>query len=249
MKSVRLLLAVLVLIMTAAAYTQTSSDTAPERAKIGKLGQLKADASIYQKPSHGSRVLYKAKKDTYVAMRSMDTDWVCVVMADGSNGYVESAVVTRLPYEVSLKPKETPQAPSPPQNRGTTRMLPSGGDWRSACTREAFKYIGTPYVFGGNNLRSGIDCSGLVQQLFRMAGVEMPRTAAEQSKVGEPIASIADLKPGDRLYFTDKRRSRVTHTGLYVGNGVFIHASRSGGGVNTSQLSGSWVRNLVGARR
>lgn len=224
---------------------------APDRATIGKLGQLNQDANIYQKPSTGSRVLYKVTKDTYVAMRSMDANWICIVMRDGSNGYVRAEAVTRLPFEVSLKEPEAvrPMARQELQSRGTNSRILPGGDWRAWCVREAFKYVGTPYVFGGNSLTSGIDCSALVRELFKMVGVEMPRTASEQAKVGIPITSIADLRPGDRLYFTNRARQRVTHTGLYVGDGIFIHASRSGGGVNTSKLEGSWLRDLVGARR
>lgn len=224
---------------------------APDRATIGKLGQLNQDANIYQKPSISSRVLYRATKDTYVAMRSMDENWVCIVMRDGSNGYVRAEAVTRLPYEVSLKDPDagTSRVAQELQSRGMNARVLPGGDWRAWCVREAFKYIGTPYVFGGNSLTGGIDCSGLVRELFKMVGVEMPRTAAEQFHVGMPITNIADLRPGDRLYFTDRARQRITHTGLYVGNGIFIHASRSGGGVNTSKLEGSWLRDLVGARR
>ncbi len=247
MKLVRTLIAASLLLASIGAFAQEG-----ERAAIGKLGQLNQEAPIYQKPATNSRVLYRAQKDTYVAMRSMDEKWICIVMADGSNGYVQSAAVTRLPYEVSLKQPEQ-AAPrvdtSNLQSRGANSRVLPGGDWRVWCVREAFNYVGTPYVFGGNNLSRGIDCSGLVQQLYKMVGVSMPRTAAEQYHVGQVVSNLADLRPGDRLYFTDRARQRITHTGLYVGDGIFIHASRSGGGVNTSKLQGSWVTNLVGARR
>lgn len=250
MKLVRLIIAAIAVTAVCAGFSQASES---ERAAIGKLGQLNRDVNIYQKPTTNSRVLYVGKKDTYVAMRSMDEEWICIVMVDGSNGYVRSEAVTRLPYEVSLKKNEPSSAPrveaSNMQNRGSNARILPGGDWRAWCVREAFKYVGTPYVFGGNSLTRGIDCSGLVQQLFRQVGVEMPRTAAEQIHVGQPIHNLAELRPGDRLYFTDRARQRVTHTGLYVGDGIFIHASRSGGGVNTSKLEGSWITNLVGARR
>lgn len=247
MRTLSTLVATFAAVLLAASVFAQASD----RATVGKLGQLNQDAPIYQKPHKGSRILYRAKKDTYVAMRSMDAEWVCVVMRDGSNGYIEAQFVTRLPYEVSIKQPASSnsiRSSSPPTSRGGSYRSPNG-EWRAWICNEALKYRGTPYVWGGNDLERGIDCSGLVQQLFRMVGIELPRTAAEQSLVGEPITRLEDLQPGDRLYFTNSARMRVTHTGIYMGNGYFIHASRSGGGVNISALEGSWLRTLVGARR
>ena len=114
----------------------------------------------------------------------------------------------------------------------------------------ALTWLGTPYVYGGES-RRGIDCSAMVQASFRANGVRLPRTAAEQSKVGIRIdpSDPSRLQPGDRLYFSASG-TRVDHTGLYMGNGLFVHASGSGRAVIVSNLTDRRNWNiLVGARR
>ncbi|MER3465902.1 MAG: hypothetical protein C4340_01490, partial [Armatimonadota bacterium] len=105
------------------------------------------------------------------------------------------------------------------------------------------------YVWGGNSLIGGVDCSGYVQQLYRMVGVNLPRTAQEQSFVGALVPTLQDLQPGDRIYFTDGEGQRVTHCGIYIGNGQFIHSSRSRGGVYVDPLTEKWISLIVSIRR
>ncbi len=218
------------------------------RAKVGKLGQLNADANFHLKPDKRSKVLFRGQKELYVVLKSLKEDWATVVMADGNNGYIETKFVDRLPFEVSIKQPDR-AAPSL-QNRGSfVRGSTEGSGWRIAVIQEAQKYMGTPYKWGGNDLRGGIDCSGFVQQLFSMYGVSLPRTAQEQSFVGEAVMSLDQLQPGDRLYFTDSKRERITHTGLYMGNGSFIHSSSGNGGVGIDTLSERWLRILINIRR
>ncbi|HXH60610.1 MAG TPA: NlpC/P60 family protein, partial [Fimbriimonadaceae bacterium] len=94
-----------------------------------------------------------------------------------------------------------------------------------------------------------------VKDVFADIGVELPRTAAEQYKVGTPVTRLEDLKPGDRLYFWDNKRGIIGHTGIFVGfqsdgGAYFIHSSKSRGGVATSDLRNPmWRRLLVAARR
>jgi cell wall-associated NlpC family hydrolase len=104
-------------------------------------------------------------------------------------------------------------------------------------------------------LTNGIDCSGFVQQLFGKIGVDLPRTAAEQAKVGKKIERLEDLQPGDRLYFWDKKRGKIGHTGIFLGffkdgGAYFIHSSTNNKGVDTDDLrSKKWLNMLVAARR
>ncbi|MDQ3022195.1 MAG: NlpC/P60 family protein [Bacteroidota bacterium] len=90
------------------------------------------------------------------------------------------------------------------------------------------EYINTPYLWGGTSKR-GIDCSAFIQTMFYQAmGIELPRTSLEQSGVGEPVEK-ADLKFGDLIFFDTMRKGRVTHVGMYLGNGYFAHSgSRTG---------------------
>src|SRR5581483_11199807 len=164
--------------------------------------------------------------------------------------------VDRLPYDVGYE-KGTPTTTESSRQLGfdTSRggSFRDGGapteEWRQTLLRNAMRYQGTRYVFGGNDLINGIDCSGFVQQLHRQLGIELPRTAAEQIGVGEVVPAVDQLRPGDRLYFTNSARQLVSHTGLYLGNGYFIHASSSAGQVTVSYLTDKWLNLLVGARR
>lgn len=109
---------------------------------------------------------------------------------------------------------------------GTWYFLDSSGKWISdisAKLNEITKYTYVPYVSGGTST-SGWDCSGFTQWAMKQMGVSIPRTAAEQSKVGKSI-SVSDKsqwKPGDLLYF--KMNGRIGHAALYLGNGQMMHA-------------------------
>jgi cell wall-associated NlpC family hydrolase len=85
--------------------------------------------------------------------------------------------------------------------------------------------------------------------MYGKIGIELPRTAAEQALVGEPITRLEQLRKGDRLYFCDKSRHRIDHTGMYMGDGTFIHSSHGKGGVAITPLTRSWLSILVAARR
>jgi cell wall-associated NlpC family hydrolase len=92
---------------------------------------------------------------------------------------------------------------------------------------------GTPYIWGGNSLSTGVDCSGLVQQIYRQLGVSVPRTTWEQAKHGKQV-SVADARPGDLVFY-----NKYGHVGIYIGNGKIVHAANSKLGVITSNLNNS----------
>ncbi|MEX2592972.1 MAG: C40 family peptidase [Anditalea sp.] len=116
----------------------------------------------------------------------------------------------------------------------------------------AKSYHGTPYRYGGTT-RSGIDCSALVYHSFKSVGVTLPRTSAEQSKIGKRI-SVKNLEKGDVIFFaTGKRRRKVTHAGIVTskrrGNIQFIHATTSLGVTEDNVYSNYWSKKVVRARR
>lgn len=105
----------------------------------------------------------------------------------------------------------------------------SGTAWD--VVNEALEYLGTPYLWGGSSVK-GFDCSGLVRQCYFMAGVLLPRNASEQLGCGDPVdvsdvleGDFSTLEPGDLLFFGNKETGRVSHVGIYTGDGYMVHSS------------------------
>jgi len=115
-------------------------------------------------------------------------------------------------------------------------------------TMLAKKYLGGKYVWGGET-PNGFDCSGYTQYIFKKVGINLPRTAYQQSKVGESVTG--SLKKGDLLFFnTDPSRGiPVTHVGVYLEKGKFIHAASRKKGIIISPLTKKYQRAYIGAKR
>lgn len=113
--------------------------------------------------------------------------------------------------------------------------------------KKAKSAIGTPYVYGGS-APGGFDCSGLVKWAYNSVGVTLPRTAREQSVVGEKIGKVEDMRAGDIVAFRHPKRGY--HTGIYVGDGKFVHSPRRKTHVRINSLSDPYFsKTLLGARR
>ncbi len=119
-----------------------------------------------------------------------------------------------------------------------------------AIADSARKALGTNYVWGGNSLVNGVDCSGLVQQVFAQFGIQLPRVTYEQIGVGASVKRDK-IQPGDLVFFdTDGSKKGPDHVGIYLGDGKFIHAPRPGKPVQISSLTDSYYNNrLMAVRR
>ena len=115
----------------------------------------------------------------------------------------------------------------------------------------AIALVGTPYHWGGNTPAGGFDCSGLVGYVYRTsAALILPRTSHAMADVHAPKIKQADhLASGDLVFFRTGRHG-ITHVGIYVGNGRFVHAPNSGGTVRLDSLSNPyWRKHFTYARR
>lgn len=130
-------------------------------------------------------------------------------------------------------------------------LLDQVRDHASDLVLSAMNFLGVPYRRGGNSAETGFDCSGFTRHIFEMSlGLVLPRRADEQAKLSSlvPIKK-EDLKPGDLVFFNTMRRT-FSHVGIYVGDGKFIHAPRSGTKVRVEDMREAyWTKRYTGARR
>lgn len=115
----------------------------------------------------------------------------------------------------------------------------------------AIGLVGTPYRWGGNTPDSGFDCSGLIGYVYRdAAGISLPRSTRELIALRVPSVPRAALQSGDLLFFATNGGSQVSHAGIYVGEGRFVHAPSSGGTVRLDSLGASyWQSRFLNAKR
>ena len=119
---------------------------------------------------------------------------------------------------------------------------------RNEIVRSAKQYIGVPYQWGGESPDTGFDCSGLTMVVYRLNGFNLPRSSRQQWKAGRPVRR-RHLERGDLVFFATSGGSRVSHVGIYTGNGKFLHAPRRGRKIQVSSLSNTYYRaRYLGAR-
>jgi cell wall-associated NlpC family hydrolase len=142
-----------------------------------------------------------------------------------------------------------------PAAAGSSPGLPGAGrprptdekGLRASLVTTAKGYLGVPYLFGGTTDR-GFDCSGLTGAVYRLNGLDLPRSSLAQFEAGNPVDSD-QARPGDLLFFATGGGTRVSHVGIYLGGGAFIHAPRPGQSIRRDELSDRYYRKVfVGAR-
>lgn len=137
-----------------------------------------------------------------------------------------------------------------PEDYAAAKQKQLGSDYiRESLVRTAHDFIGVPYLWGGASLERGFDCSGLTMTVYQLNGLDLPRSSARQFDVGAPVESIEDLKKGDLVFFALNQKNRVSHVGVYIGDGNFIHASSQGKTIRVDSLYAPYYsRGFVGGR-
>lgn len=135
--------------------------------------------------------------------------------------------------------------PPEPPARDTGPM----SEQRAEALLQTLLALGVDYRYGGGSPDSGFDCSGLVAHVFREAyGIQLPHNARAQSEFGVRV-SLSELRAGDLVFYNTLNRP-FSHVGIYLGDGRFVHAPKTGAQVRVEPINGSyWRRRFDGARR
>lgn len=164
--------------------------------------------------------------------------------SSGTTSKSEKPTLSNAVVVAAQTKKPTKSNTKPIQVAETSNQQVSRSD-SSVLVEHALSLQGVSYVFGGTS-RSGFDCSGYTQYVFKGSGISLPRTASEQFNVGSSV-SRGQLQSGDLVFFHTYAPG-ASHVGIYIGEGRFVHASNSG--VRTSNLSDSYYAGCyLGARR
>ena len=168
--------------------------------QVQKTAVIKSDnINLREKADASSKLVTVLKKGSKVELVQLGKEW-SKIKVNNKTGYV---VTTALSYG---------QSPSRSRDMIQDRFY-----------NVVNSLLGTPYVWGGTTPQTGFDCSGFAQYIMKQFGVNLPRTAAEQIKVGQPV-EYKDLQPGDLMFFDTFKAGKVTHVAVYYGNGKIAHA-------------------------
>jgi cell wall-associated NlpC family hydrolase len=112
---------------------------------------------------------------------------------------------------------------------------------RGEIVKSAQSFIDVPYLWGGSSSDSGFDCSGLAMTVYQLNGLNLPRSSREQYEAGAPVEQN-DLLRGDLVFFSTAGGEKVTHVGIYTGEGRFIHAPGRGKKIRVDSLWRSYYK-------
>ncbi len=204
--------------------------------------------NLRESPSTDSKVLCSFYNGYNLSVAGYKDGWVIVSDDNGNTGYVKADYI-------QLKNGSKPKNASFEVNDADTYKFEQGyvnsGD---VDCREVVSYaenfIGTPYVWGGTDLTSGVDCSGFVYSVYKNFGITLNRTSRDMYTQGK-IVGRNELVPGDLLFFNTGGDSVISHVGMYIGEGKYIHSTNgAGNGVTISNLDDDYsTSTYVGARR
>jgi hypothetical protein len=136
-----------------------------------------------------------------------------------------------------------------PEDYSVAKQKEYGTDYlRESLVKTAKDFLDVPYLWGGASPDDGFDCSGLTMTVYQLNGLDLPRNSRKQFDAGDYI-SKDNLQKGDLVFFAEKGKNHVTHVGIYIGDGDFIHASSHGKNIRIDNLASDYfTRQYRGGR-
>ena len=202
--------------------------------KMTEVLVVKCDKlNVREEPSTDCSISTKVSVGEYLDIVEQEKDGWFKASINGLTGYVSAdyvEVVYSLPTAVEVVEVQVtaPSSSSSSAKPNYSNLDPTVSQTAKDLINTAMQYLGCPYVYGGNSLTKGIDCSGFVKQIFAKYGYQVPRTSREYPSVGTQVP-LSQIKPGDILIY--KYGSRIGHVAIYIGNGQIIHAANDKKGV------------------
>ncbi len=200
------------------------------------------------KDSSNSPKFFRKGKSTGVPVSASALNGSVSTESTGSNTTTakpDNTTTAKPDNTTSSKPNNNTTTSGTTNNTGNTVSSSVSG---SSIVSTAQKYLGTRYVYGGAS-PSGFDCSGFVYYVLNSLGIKVSRTLNPMYKQGTPV-SKSQLQPGDIVFFQNTYKVGLSHVGIYVGNGQFIHAPSSGKVVSYADLNSNYyINHYYGAAR
>ena len=160
----------------------------------------------------------------------------------------DRGVASRVPSLEKAPSASLSKPPAVAKKREPPHPRRDRSDMGAIAARTAERFVGIPYRWGGDTVVDGMDCSGFVRAVYNLCGVNIPRTSSEQYRVGD-VVGREELKDGDLVFFGSSAEE-ITHVGIFVGDGRFVHAPRRGDDIKVSTLDDAYfLRRFVGAKR
>jgi len=195
--------------------------------KVSTMGTVNATKlNVRDGASTGNIVIHQLFQGNRVKVIGILNDWCQVQLSDGRTGWVSK---TYLPLDIESTSREA-------------RV--------SKVVATAKSLLGTPYVWGGDAITDGgFDCSGLTQYTFKSLGYTLNRISVDQSKQGQTVAK-ENLQAGDLVFYSLAGDGRISHVGIYIGDGKMIHSPKTGDVVKTTDVTTAyWQTRFIAAKR
>ena len=188
-----------------------------------------------EKAASGSAVVGFMENNTKYEILDVQKDLVFVKLKNGKKGYTKASTLkANVSYSEVKVDKKVIAAAVKKTDSVILKDIKDVSAARKQIVEYAMKFKGNRYVWGGNSLTKGVDCSGFTQQIYKKFGVNLARCSYAQAKNGKEIA-FEDLKPGDLLFYYNKKLKRIGHVALYIGDNQIIHAQSSRTGIVVSK--------------